>query len=211
MDEQYRLTDLHLDVLEEIGNIGAAHAATALSTLLARKIDMHVPNVELVSFDEMFEVAGGAETVVAGIYLRIEGDLTGNMFFVLPLDSANHLIRLLLSESYKDEKCDPLSNELGISALQEVGNILAGSYLSALSDFTKLKITPTVPSIGFDMVGAIVSYGLIEASRYSDEIIVINTQIEEAGEARDTSIEGRFFLLPDPPSYQTIFRSLGVL
>ena len=77
---------MHLDVLKEVGNIGAAHAATSLSQLLDRKIDMHVPNVKLVSFDEMFDLAGGAETIVAGIFLRIEGDLSGSMFFVLPLD-----------------------------------------------------------------------------------------------------------------------------
>ena len=85
MNSEHPITDMHLDVLKEVGNIGAAHAATSLSQLLDRKIDMHVPNVELVSFDEMFELAGGAETIVAGIFLRIEGDLSGSMFFVLPI------------------------------------------------------------------------------------------------------------------------------
>ena len=87
MNSENSITDMHLDVLKEIGNIGAAHAATSLSQLLDRKIDMYVPNVELVSFDEMFDLAGGAETIVAGIFLRIEGDFSGSMFFVLPLES----------------------------------------------------------------------------------------------------------------------------
>ena len=87
MNSEIPITDMHLDVLKEIGNIGAAHAATSLSQLLDRKIDMHVPNVELVSFDEMFDLAGGAEEVVAGIFLRIEGDLSGSMFFVLSIES----------------------------------------------------------------------------------------------------------------------------
>ena len=208
MSSETPITDMHLDVLKEIGNIGAAHAATSMSQLLDRKIDMHVPNVELVSFDGMFDLAGGAEKIVAGIFLRIEGDLSGSMFFVLPLDSANHFIQRLIGDSSFNKP--PLS-EIGISAMQELGNILSGSYLSALSDFTGLKIYPTVPSLSVDMVGAIVSFGLIEVFHHSDEVIVIDTQIwEESADGR-SSIDGHFFLLPDPSSYLTIFRSLGVL
>lgn len=210
MNGEHPITDMHLDVLKEIGNIGAAHAATSLSQLLGRKIDMFVPKVELVSFDGMFELAGGSEKVVAGIFLRIEGDLSGSMFFVLPVDSANHFIRKMTQDETFDFSSFPIA-EMGASAMQELGNILSGSYLSALSDFTGLKIYPTVPSLSVDMVGAIVSIGLIEVSHYSDEVIVIDTQIREEGEDGSSSVNGHFFLLPDPPSYITIFRSLGVM
>lgn len=210
MNSETPITDMHLDVLKEVGNIGAAHAATSLSQLLDRKIDMHVPNVELVSFDGMFDLAGGAETIVAGIFLRIEGDLSGSMFFVLQLDSANHFIRKLIEDDTFDFS-SPEVSEIGMSAMQELGNILSGSYLSALSDLTGLKIYPTVPSLSIDMVGAIVSFGLIEVSQFSDEVIVIDTQIREEGINGASSVNGHFFLLPDPSSYVTIFRSLGVL
>jgi len=210
MKSDQQITDMHLDVLKEIGNIGAAHAATSLSQLLGRKIDMLVPKVSLVSFDEMFDLAGGAERIVAGIYLRIQGDLSGSMFFVLPIDSANKFIRRLIGDESFDFNAVPIP-EMGISAMQELGNILSGSYLSALSDFTGLKVHPTVPSLSVDMVGAIVSFGLIEVSHFSDEVIVIDTRIEEEGDNGHSSVDGHFFLLPDPESYITIFRSLGVL
>ncbi len=210
MSSDHAITDLHLDVLKEVGNIGAAHAATSMSQLLDRKIEMYVPNVELVSFDGMFDLAGGAETVVAGIFLRFEGDLSGSMFFVLPLDSANHFIKRLIGDETFDFTSRTIP-EIGISAMQELGNILSGSYLSALSDFTGLKIYPTVPSLSVDMVGAIVSFGLIEVSHHSDEVIVIDTQITEEDVDGMSNINGHFFLLPDPSSYLTIFRSLGVL
>ncbi|MCG3090079.1 chemotaxis protein CheC [Sporosarcina cyprini] len=210
MNTNNPITDMHLDVLKEIGNIGAAHAATSLSQLLGRKIDMHVPNVRLVSFDDMFEMAGGSEKIVAGIYLRIEGDLSGSMFFVLPIESANHFIQRLIGDESFHFNQNPIP-EMGVSAMQELGNILSGSYLSALSDFTGLNIYPTVPSLSVDMVGAIVSFGLIEVSQYSDEVIVINTKLQEEDEDGSTSVDGHFFLMPDPPSYLTIFRSLGVL
>lgn len=210
MSSDQHISDMHLDVLKEIGNIGAAHAATALSQLLGRKIDMLVPDVKLVSFDEMFELAGGAEKIVAGIFLRIQGDLSGSMFFVLPVDSANHFIRKLIHDDAFDFNASPIA-EMGISAMQELGNILSGSYLSALSDFTGLNIHPTVPSLSVDMVGAIVSFGLIEISHYSDDVIVINTRINDDADEKASTVNGHFFLMPDPESYATIFRSLGVL
>ena len=210
MTEEFQITDMHLDILKEIGNIGAAHAATSLSQLLSRQVDMHVPSVELVTFDEMFDLAGGADETVAGIYLRIDGDLSGSMFFMLPLESANRFIQILTGEESFDFHTPPFS-EIGVSSMQELGNILSGSYLSALSDFTSLKIYPTVPSLSVDMVGAIISFGLIEVSQYSDEVIVINTEIHGEGELEDERIHGHFFLLPDPSSYKTIFRSLGVM
>lgn len=204
-----RITSWHLDVLKEIGNIGAAHAATSLSSLLGKKVDMKVPKVEMVSFDDMMDLAGGPENVVTGIYLRIEGDITGSMFFILPIEQSNRFIRSLIKDKTFDFQQPPVS-ELGISAMQELGNILSGSYLSALSDFTGLKIYPTVPALSVDMVGAIISVGLVELSHISDFVIVIDTAILEDDMLGSESVKGHFFLLPDPESFETIFKSLGV-
>ncbi|MFB5087144.1 chemotaxis protein CheC [Psychrobacillus sp. PGGUH221] len=203
------ITSMHLDVLKEIGNIGAAHAATSLSTLLNKKIDMKVPKVEMVSFDEMMELAGGPDSVVAGIYLRIEGDVTGSMFFVLPVEQANRFIRRLVQDDQFDFQSGAIS-EIGASAMQELGNILSGSYLSALSDFTGLKIYPTVPALSIDMVGAIISFGIVEVSHVSDYVIVIDTAINEEDVPNEESVRGHFFLLPDPESFEAIFQALGV-
>ncbi|AWE06698.1 CheY-P-specific phosphatase CheC [Lysinibacillus sp. 2017] len=204
------ITSLHLDVLKEIGNIGAAHAATALSDLLQKKIDMRVPNVEMVSFNDMMELAGGSENVVVGIFLRIEGDTEGSMFFVLPVEQANRFIRRLIRDESFDFYSPDTVSELGLSAMQEMGNILSGSYLSALSDFTGLKIFPTVPGLSVDMFGAIISIGLIELSQVSDTVIVINTSIYEDAISDNEEVRGHFFLLPDPDSFEAIFKALGV-
>ncbi|MCH7320957.1 chemotaxis protein CheC [Solibacillus sp. MA9] len=209
MNFNEKITLLHLDVLKEIGNIGAAHAATALSDLLQKKIDMRVPDVKMVSFNEMMELAGGSENVVVGIFLRIEGDAEGSMFFVLPVEQANRFIRRLIRDESFDFSKPPCS-ELGLSAMQEMGNILSGSYLSALSDFTGLKIYPTVPGLSIDMFGAIISIGLIELSQVSDTVIVINTSIYEEVISDDEAVKGHFFLLPDPDSFESIFKALGV-
>ncbi|MFP3916209.1 chemotaxis protein CheC [Lysinibacillus telephonicus] len=209
MNHSQKITSMHLDVLKEIGNIGAAHAATALSDLLGKKIDMRVPKVEMVTFNDMMELAGGAEKVVVGIFLRIEGDVEGSMFFILPIQQANRFIQHLINDKNFDFSSNPIP-ELGLSAMQEMGNILSGSYLSALSDFTRLKIYPTVPGLSVDMFGAIISIGLIEISEVSDNVIVINTSIFEEGFDNSKEVRGHFFLLPDPESFESIFKALGV-
>ncbi len=202
-----RIKSLHLDILKEIGNIGAGNAATALSALLGSKIEMKVPSVRIVSFDEMMDMAGGAEKVVASVYLRIEGEAPGNMFFILPVEYAVSFIRHMTgnhSFSFSQLSMD----ELSASAFQELGNILAGSYLSALCDFTKMDLYPSVPSLRIDMFGAIISFGLIEISHESDYAIVIDTALKDSSLPDD--VKGHFFLLPDPDSFNSFFESLGV-
>lgn len=204
-----QFTSLHLDFLKEIGNIGAGNAATALSRLLNKKIEMNVPNVQIVSFDEMVEMAGGAENVVASVFLRIEGDAPGSMFFVLPLEQATHFIRQMIGDTHFSFT-EPPYCEMALSALQELGNILSGSYLTALSNFTNLSLYPSVPALGIDMVGAIISYGLIEHSQVSDYVIVIDTALTEEDTIISESVHGHFFLFPDPDSFKILFKTLGV-
>ncbi|RSK27049.1 chemotaxis protein CheC [Bacillus sp. HMF5848] len=204
-----KINPIQLDILKEIGNIGAGHSATALSKILNKKIDMTVPQVRIVSFDEMMDIVGGPDNVVASVFLRVEGDAPGSMFFVLSLEQASKFIKQLTGdESFSFDK--PPYSELSISALQELGNILSGSYLSSLSDFTNLMLMPTVPALSIDMVGAILGYGLLELSQVSDFAIVIDTSINEDENSSDATLQGHFFLLPDPDSFDVIFKSLGV-
>ncbi|OUM96959.1 MAG: CheY-P-specific phosphatase CheC [Thermobacillus sp. ZCTH02-B1] len=194
--------EFKLDVLKEVGNIGAGHAATALSRILNQPVDMSVPTVSLVPFEEIADRVGGSEQVVIAVFLRVEGDAPGNMFFIIREDSARRLLKHLLSIDPEEGAF----SEMELSALNEIGNILAGSYLSSLADFTGLNLTPTVPSLAIDMAGAILSYGLLQFGQMGDAALLIETKFLEG---RDT-VEGQFFLIPDPDSFGTIFRALGV-
>ena len=204
----HEIDSIKLDVLREVGNIGAGHAATSLSKLLNKKIDMKVPDVQIVTFDEMMEMVGGAENIVAGVFLRIEGDVPGSMFFILPIEQATNFVQVMIGDT--SVNLAPPYDELSISALQELGNILSGSYLSSLSDFTKLSLYPSVPALAIDMVGAIITYGLVEHSQVSDYAIVINTELKEEEIKVSNTVNGHFFLLPDPDSFSPLFQSLGV-
>ena len=204
-----RIQDTHLDTLKEIGNIGAGHAATALSTLLNKKIDMRVPTVRILHFDDMMKIAGGPDNIVASVFLQIEGDISGSMFFVLQLEQAALFVRKLTGD-FSFSFDDPPYSKMALSALQELGNILSGSYLSALGDFTGLHIYPSVPALAVDMVGAVMSDGLLEISQYSDYAIFIDTALKEASGKTSDTVKGHFFLLPNPESFEKVFEALGV-
>lgn len=209
MDYINSITNKHLDILKEVGNIGAGHSATALSMLINKKIDMTVPNVEIVSFNELMEWLGGPEVVIASVYLRIEGDVSGSLFFVLSIEQAERFIKQLIADDHFS-LINSTEHELGLSAFQELGNILTGSYLSSLSDLTGTNLYPTVPSLSIDMFGAVISHGLIELSHVSDYAIIIDTVIKEGDHFEVDTVKGHFFLLPDPQSFKKLFEALGV-
>jgi len=165
---------------------------------------MKVPKVRIIPFNEIEEYLGGEEQIVVGIFLRVEGDVPGNMFFVFNTESALRLLNYMLDKNITDYQ---QLTELDYSALSEIGNILSGSYLSSLADFTNLYLSPSVPSITIDMVGAILSFGLIQISQYSDAALVIDTTFFEG----QSLVEGQFFLIPDPESFEKLFSALGVL
>jgi chemotaxis protein CheC len=204
------LNSIHIDVLREIGNIGAGNAATALAKLLNRKIDMDIPRVKIMDFREVSETLGGAELPVAGIMLKVTGDLTGNILFVLKQQAAVILVNMLMGKPLDsiddtDESYHEF-DEMEISALKEIGNILAGSYLSSLSTLTNLNIAPSVPDLAIDMAGAILSVPAIEFGKVGDTVLYIETEFTEG----DKRVVGDFFLIPDVDTYSVLMNALGV-
>ena len=195
--------ELNMDVLKEVGNIGAGNAATALSRLLNKPIDMAVPKVQVLPFEEVCERVGGSERVVVAVFLRVDGDAPGNLFFILGIEAAKNLLKRLAGFNVEQ---DETFNDMEMSALNEIGNILAGSYLSSLADFTKLYMTPTVPALAIDMAGAILAYGLLQFGQMGDDALLIDTTFLEGS----NEVEGKFFLIPDPESFAKIFEALGV-
>ena len=136
---------VYFDVLREIGNIGAGNATTALAQLLNTKVDMHVPKVDLLDFSQIGEAMGGEEQIMAGIYLVVEGDISGSIMFLLEKSSAKTLVAKLMGTENNDPEGD--FDEMELSALKEIGNIITGSYLSSLSTLTNLNIYPSPPDI----------------------------------------------------------------
>lgn len=195
--------DFKMDVLKEVGNIGAGNAATALSRLLNKPIDMAVPKVQMLPFEAIAERVGGSENIVCAVFFRVEGEAPGNLFFIMSPAAAKRLLERLAGFEVNEEE---EFSEMEWSALAEIGNILAGSYLSSLADFTSLSMMPTVPALALDMAGAILGYGLLQFGEMGDSALLIDTTFIEGQD----EVEGQFFLIPDPESFGKIFKSLGI-
>lgn len=202
------LSNEQRDVLREIGNIGAGNAATAMSKLINKKIDMQVPSVNVLSYDEMMEMMGGPDAVIVAILFRVQGDAPGTVYFILTIKEAEYLVKQMTNEAQFSWSSDDPLDDLGISVLQEAGNILTGSYLSALSDFMKINMQPSVPHLSVDMAGAVLTAGLIELSQVTDFVTIIDTKIIYSD--TQNQIRGHFLFLPDPESFSKLFKSLGI-
>jgi chemotaxis protein CheC len=193
------LNDIQLDALTEVGNIGAGNAATALSQLINKKIDMTVPSINIVPFNEIFARIGG-EQVVISVIVRVLGDIPGNILFIFEKDVALNLI-----ESLMGRKEDCLS-EMGNSVLCEIGNIIAGSYMNAIAKLTNLLIVPSVPAVAYDMLGAILSTTFIESGQFDEYVLDVETTFLQD----NSEVSGNFYYVPMPGSLEKILSSLGV-
>lgn len=195
------MSNEYFDVLKELGNIGAGNATTALSQMIQCKIDMAVPQVQLLEFKELGAAMGGEEVVMAGIYLAIDGDIKGSIMFLLEKKAAKHLVAKLMGMESEEEDL----SEMELSALKEVGNIITGAYLNSLSSITNLTIYPSVPDLTVDMAGAILSVPAIEFAALGDRMLMIQTQFFD-----EMVLDGYFILIPDLDSYGKMLAALGI-
>ncbi|HEY3426926.1 MAG TPA: chemotaxis protein CheC [Negativicutes bacterium] len=198
-----KLSALQLDALREVGNVGAGNSATALSQIINRKIDMTVPQIAIMPLGDVPDVVGGPEAMVAGVYLRVFGPAPSSILFLLPRESAFYLVDMLMG---REQGYTTSLNAMDESALMEIGNILAGAYLNALSHFTNLTLLPSIPALAVDMAGAILSVILIQLGQMGDHALVIETEFSTEADG----VKGHFFLIPDPGSLTTILAAIGV-
>ena len=197
-----QMNSMYIDVLREIGNIGAGNAATAISNMLNLKIDMSVPQVELMPVERITTAIGAEDEVIVGIMLGVEMDIDGSMMFLLDMKSAHHLVNRLMM---RDLSYDKDFDEMDLSALKEIGNIIASSYLSALAGLTNMTISPTVPFVTVDMAAAILSVPAVMFGMMGDNALLIKTEIGD-----EESISGYCMLMPEEDSFKKILTSLGI-
>lgn len=190
-----------LDILREVGNIGAGNATTALAQILNGKIDMEVPKARILDFNELSGILGGPDTPVIGILFELSRDINGMMMFVLKTESAKQLIKLLLNQEPGEEL-----NEIELSTLKEIGNIISGAYVYSLSELCKMSIWISVPYVANDMAGAVISVPAIEIAKKADKALIIETLFNDGL----NKIDGFFILIPEEESYMEIIKRLGV-
>jgi chemotaxis protein CheC len=190
-------TELQLDALRELANIGSGNASTALSSMLGRSVDIDVPKAQALPFAEAVEAAGPAEQDITGIVLGIIGEMQGTVLLLVPPADADAMCRMLGVEP---------DDEFALSALGEIGNIVGSSYINALAGMTGMDIEPTPPSTATDMLGALVASALAGAAMGSDIALMLDSNLVVEGE--DCSIS--FLLVPDQGGVDLLLSRLGL-
>lgn len=199
------LNEVQLDALREVGNIGAGNAATALSQMINRKVNMAVPRIDILEYDEMIRRVGNEEDLVVAVLLKVLGDAPGSILLLMNLDKAQELSKQLL-QGYSD-----ITEEVSMSVFQEIGNILGNSYLIAITKLTGLNLLTTVPAVAVDMLSAVLSTCFIDAEQFNDYILTIDTNFIESIEGiNDFESGGFFFYIPKPGSLNKILSNLGL-
>ena len=195
------INDRYVDVLRELGNIGAGNATTAIASMLSIRVNMNVPKVELLEVAKLGASICPEDEIIVGILMEIKMDIEGSMMFLMRLDSAQYLVNKLMM---RDSEYKAEFDEMDLSALKEIGNIIAGSYLSALSAMTNLVISPSIPYLAVDMAASVLSVPAIEFGQYGDHALLIETEFGD-----DFMINGYFILMPEQESYDKILKGLG--
>ena len=195
MSTQY--TELQLDALRELANIGSGTASTALSSMLGRSVDISVPNAKALPFAEAVEAAGPVEQDITAIVLGIVGEMAGTVLLLVPPADADAMCRMLGVEP---------DDEFALSALGEIGNIVGTSYINALASMTGMDIEPTPPSTTTDMLGALVASVLAGAAMSGDVALMLDSNLLVEGE--DCSIS--FLLVPDQGGVELLLSRLGL-
>ncbi|MFH1460338.1 MAG: chemotaxis protein CheC [Candidatus Omnitrophota bacterium] len=195
------LTDSQMDALREMGSIGAGNAATALSQLITDSVEMIVPAVKVLPLEAVPEFLGGADKIVYVVFLQVIRELEGTMLTIFAPESAEFLVDKLLDNKELD-----MHSEIASSALKEVGSIICGSYLSALSQLVGINSIATVPAIACDMLGAMLDAILAEIGQVADEVFMIDVELLIS----NTKLECSQLFLPKPEALKIVLSSLGV-
>lgn len=189
-----------LEALRAVSLAGARAAQQALRQMTALPVELEVRRVQPVAFADVPAILGGPEAPVVGLHIKVYGDLRANVLLALPLPSALRMVAALFPPG--PESIEAM-NDLEISGLTELGNVVSCAYLGALSTALHKSLIPSVPAFANDMAGAVVDVLLIEMGMHGDSAMVLQSEIR-AGD----DLGGHLLLMPDPSSLPGILAAL---
>ena len=201
------LNDNQLDILSEIGNIGAGNAATSLSVLINESVKITVPEVKILDYDGVINTIGDPEELGIASLIYYIGDIRGVVLFLLGYEDANSIADIL-TYGMDDEvaKEGNLLSDMKLSTIREIGNILGSSYLGSISALTGLEVDISVPYVAVDMVGSIIGAPMFEFSIDNNKIMLI----EESFVTDTTRLKSHVILFADIPSLNKMLERLGL-
>lgn len=208
MENTSDFTNVHMDAIREVGNIGTGNAATALSRLIGRMVDMDVPEAELVPIYEVAEHYGSPETPVCAVLIRTEDEFSCSLIFMIEEEKSNMLADLIIPMDISGMP-EEMQLQVRNSALSEQGNIILGAFLNALSQITGWVLPTTTPAVARDMLGSIMDLVASMFGVIGDSAMLVKTSLKVKDLEEDLS--GNVVMIPDPGALDTLLSKLGVL
>lgn len=193
-------SDIQLDALKETMNIGGGKAATTISQMIGSVIRMRVPEVTILSYSELYAQVMADDQEVYAVLSSIVGDLKGAMLFVITNAAAKDLSGLMVGT--KEE----LSEEIKVSAVSELTNIVSSSFLTSIGGLLDKKIKPEVPFCSYDVFGAVISSAYMEFDQFGDEVMVIRNEFSYDSK----QLEASLYFIPEVGVIDKIIKALGV-
>lgn len=193
-------SEIELDGLKEIVNIGGGNAATSISQMINSRVDMDVPEVEVMAYDELYQKIIADDVEMHAVLSKIVGDIDGALLFVIADESGQKIAKMMLSSD------DNPSNEIIASAVTELTNILFNSFLRAIGDMLQIQLIASLPISRYDFFGAIISSAYMAFDHYDEQILVIHNEFTYNNENLDASL----FLIPGEGVLDKIFKALGI-
>jgi chemotaxis protein CheC len=203
------LTNLQLDALRELGNIGAGNAATALSVMLSSFVDMDVPKAEPVSIYELAGYYGDPLEMVSAVFVRSEGEFTCSLIFIQNEGEGARLVDLLISKQMPGMNPAEVPGEMRDSALTEIGNIILSSFLNAINVLIGGAHSISVPGLAHDMLGSILDVVASIYGQFGEYALIVDTSLKIGGV--EGGVSGKVIMLPDPGSFEVLLGKLQVL
>lgn len=200
------IDDNMLDVLREIGNIGSSNASSSLATMMGTSVNMGLPKCEMIPFSKIAEGFSSPEEIVAGILVQMSGDLEGFVMMVQTLDSAFSLMEILLGQKVECKTEDFQSVVETLQPIEEIGNILVGSYLSAISSMTGMRITPSIPVLSVDMVMALMNIPAVVYGSVGESALYMESNFYN----ETAHVKGHYYMVPTMSSYDKLMKALGL-
>ncbi len=201
-----KLTNIQLDAIKEVGNIGTGNAATALSTMLDKKVDISVPSVKVVPISKIPFLFENPEEVVAAVRMELREDITGQILLIFSPKTVKVLAKLFIGMEPEDIT---QLDDFTASMLKEIGNIMCGSYVNSLASFMNMFINPEPPDLTVDMISAVMAeVSLPMAFSGEENILLVETLIKIEG--IDEELYGYLLLLPSTESLEKLLNVLGM-
>lgn len=195
-----KFTDLQIDVLKELVNVGGGNAATSISKMVDKPVDMEVPTIKVLNYNQVYDTIMSEDTIVNAVAMNITGAGEGIFLFVIGMECTDKLVNMIFPGG------SDMDEEMKGSMLKELVNILVSSFLSSVGKMLEVDLAVTVPNLAVDMFGAIVSSVYIESGQYDEELMIIKNEFHYEGE----TVESSLYFVPKPGVLEELFKSIGM-